>query len=340
MWNAATGISMTAGPVLGGFLVQLFGWRSVFFVNLPIGVAGLVYSRVLRESKSPTPRPFDLPGQFAVGLGLFALVYALISGTGDGWTSPLILSLFACSLLAWLGFLWIQRTAKHPTIPLRYLAQPTLSGASLLAVLAFSVTAGYQFVIMLYLQEVRGFSPLHAGLLTVPMTLAVLLVSPIAGRLTGTRGSRYPAMLAMWFLAVGTALLAATVGVGTSILVLICSFLVMGIGNGLINTPITTAAVSSMPKERAAVASAVATTGRQVGSAVGVALIGSVAFSIAAARSVRGFTDASLHTPLGGLHFSEGIRVGIFVASGLSLLGVVVARWAFSSPTVDHDQPA
>lgn len=331
MWNASTGVSTTAGPIIGGFLVQLFGWRSVFLVNIPIGIVALVCTKMLKESKSPTPRPFDFPGQIAIGVGLFTLVYALINGTNDGWFSPLILSLFAASVLSSILFVVVERTSPHPLIALRYLARPALSGAALLAVLAFTVTTGFQFINTLYLQEVRGFSPLHAGLLAIPTTAAVLLVAPLAGRLTGTRGPRVPAVLAMCFITAGMALLAAVIGVSSSIFLMILAFFLIGIGNGFVNTPITTAAISSMPRERAAVAGAVSTTGRQIGSALGVALIGSIVFSVAAnvGRASGGVGSAPLSSAAGALQFTDGMRYGDVVGAVLALLSIAVALWAF-----------
>jgi EmrB/QacA subfamily drug resistance transporter len=340
MWNASTGVSTTAGPVIGGFLVQLFGWRSVFLVNIPIGLTALAYMKVIKESKSPTPRPFDFPGQIAIGLGLLALVYALISGTADGWHSPLVLSLFIASIFFWLLFVNIQRVSAHPLIPLRYLKRPVLSGAALLAILAFTVTSGFQFINTLYLQEVRGFSPLHAGLLAVPTTLAVLVVSPISGRLTGTRGARLPAVLAMLFMTAGMVLLACVIAVSSPLFLLIVAFLLLGIGSGLINTPITTAAISSMPKERAAVASAVATTGRQIGTTLGVALIGSIVFSVASgvARAKGAVASASLSSHAGALQFTDGMRYGEIVGAALACAGVVVALWAFHADSRRTDE--
>lgn len=332
MWNAATGVSSTAGPIIGGVLVQWFGWRAVFLVNIPVGIAALAGTRALRESKSPTPRPFDLPGQLAIAAGLFSLTYALIEGPGHGWLSPLILGLFAVSVLCWLGFVVIQRTSPHPLIDLRYLASPALSGAALLAIFAFTVTSGFQFLNTLYLQNLRGFSPLHAGLLALPITLMVLVFAPVSGRLTGTRGPRLTAVLAMLFLTAGMAVLAAVGGSATPLLLLIVVFLLIGIGNGFVNVPITTAAISSMPRERAAVAGAVGTTGRQTGSSLGVALIGSIVFSVASLNG--GVSASALRAPQAAADFVHAMRVGNLVALLLAVVGIFVAMWAFRADTL------
>lgn len=285
---------------------------------------------MLRESKSPTARPFDLPGQFSIAAGLFTLTYALIEGPRHGWLSPLILGLFGASVLCWLGFVAVQRTSPHPLIALRYLARPALSGAALLAIFALTVTSGFQFLNTLYLQNLRGFSPLHAGLLMVPTTLMVLVFAPVSGRLTGTRGPRLTASLAMLFQTAAMVVLATVIGTATPLLLLIVVFVLMGVGNGFVNVPITTAAISSMPRERAAVAGAVATTGRQTGSNLGVAMIGSIAFSLASG----GVSAADLRNPVGAASFVHGLRVSNIVAALLAFVGIFVALWAFRADTL------
>jgi len=327
MWNTATGVSTTAGPVIGGLLVQAFGWRSVFLVNLPIGAAAVAWRKILPESRAEEPRPFDIPGQSALAVALSTLTYALISGPDDGWSSPLVVILLVVSLASCLAFVRAESRSPHPLIDLHYLARPALSGAALLAICAFVVIAGFQFLNTLYLQEVRGYSPLQAGLLFVPISAAVLVFSPIAGRMNGRRGPRLPATLAMAAMLAAMVLLTVGISLTTSLVLLVGVFLLVGTGSGLVNTSITAAAISSMPKDRAAVAGAVGTMGRQVGSNLGVALIGSIAFSIAG----TGHSAHALASVAADLSFVHGLRVGNLITAVIAALGIAVALWAFRS---------
>ena len=333
IWNIAAGLSSTAGPVIGGILVQGFGWRSVFLVNIPIGIIVLLCMRVVRESKSERPRPFDIPGQLSIGLGLFALVWALISGTNDGWTSPFVLSLFALAVFFGVAFFVVQRYVRHPLIALHYLRNPVLTGAAILAIIAFTVSSGFQFVNTLYLQQVRHFSPLHAGLFSLPLTLTVLVFAPLSGKMTGSRGARLPALIAMVAMAIGMTILAVVIGVGTPLIYLAVAFIFLGVGNGFINTPVTTAAISSMPRDRAAVAGAIGTTGRQIGNTLGVALIGSIVLSVATSVAhAHGYAHSGIPASgRGAIEFSDGMRYGEIVAAVLAFIGIYVASWAFRS---------
>jgi EmrB/QacA subfamily drug resistance transporter len=335
MWNVAAGVSTTAGPVIGGVLVQYFGWRSVFIINLPIGIAALFGTRILAESKAEIPRRFDVGGQLTIGLGLVTLTYALITAPTKGWTSPLILLLLVLSLFSWCGFLFVQRSSDHPLIGMQYLKRPALAGGALLAILAFTVLSGFQFLNTLYLQEVRNFSPLITGLVSLPLAVTVVIFAPIAGRMTGRRGPRGSAVIASCSLTAGMVLLTVFATSSVSLVALIFGYLVLGVGFGLINTPITTAAISSMPRERAGVAGAVSTTGRQIGANLGVALIGSIAFSVggtfgAPKRSGFGRVQAG--------DFVHGLRYGYGVAAILAGLGIAVALWAFRNWQAHSDE--
>ncbi len=329
VWGAISGLSTAAGPILGGVLVETLGWQSVFWVNVPIGLLVLVGTRRLAESRAERPRAFDVPGQAAIGVALATLTYALISGPDSGWGSTLILALLVISAASWVAFTIVERRRSQPLIELRELAQPALLGAVLLAIMAFLALGGYLFFNTLYLQNVRGFSPVEAGLLTVPTTAMTMVMAPLSGRITGTRGPRGPATIACLLIAGSMTVLASTITPTVPMGVLIIGYVLLGCGMGLINTPITNAAVSSMPPSRAGVAGATTSTARQIGTNLGVALLGSVIFSTASA----GGTHAHL-SGAAALAFTHGLRYGYILAGALALACSLLAAWAFRRPSV------
>lgn len=331
VWSATTGISMGIGPVLGGFLVENYGWRSVFLVNVPVGLVALAATRILRESKAEDPRPFDVPGQLSIAASLFLLTYGLISAPMSGWGSPITLSVFvgACGLLA--AFVTVERKSPQPMLPLSVFKNRAVTGSFALAVIAFLAMGSFLFFNTLYLQEVRGYSPLHAGLLVLPTTAVGLVLSPISGHLTGTRGARLPTTLATLFTTGGMALLAATLSVDTPVLLLMLSYLFIGFGQGLINPPLTNAAVSGLPRDQAGVAGAITTTGRQMGTNLGIALVGAVVFSISSRlNTTQHVHNRALSTLHGGMNFITGVRYGDLLAAVLSLASVAIAYVAFA----------
>jgi EmrB/QacA subfamily drug resistance transporter len=284
VWSATTAVSTGLGPPVGGLLVDSFGWRSVFWVNLPIvAVAVGLAWRHAPESRDREHRPLDLPGQLLVIVLLVCLTSGFISSSDGSWTSPTVLGLFAVAGLALVAFLVVEGRSRFPLLAPGLFRSPPFRGAAAVATLAFVVYAGFLFVNTLYLQEIRGFSPLIAGLVVVPTTIGNVVLSPLSGRITARSGPRLPVALAATSMLAGTALLAATVQSAPVPVLLLC-YVLIGSGVGLLNTPITTAAVDGLPDDRAGVAGAVTSTFRQVGNSLGVALLGSLTFA--------GFLDA------------------------------------------------
>ncbi|MFE7525909.1 MFS transporter [Kitasatospora sp. NPDC057542] len=293
VWSGVVGISMAAGPIIGGALVESAGWRAIFWINVPIGLAALFLTgRYVPESRAARTRRVDPVGQLLVVVLLAALTYAIIESPERGWTSPLALGCTAAALGALLGLLWYEPRRTDPLIDLRFFRSAPFSGATVIAVAAFAGLGGFLFVSSLYLQDVRGLDPLHAGLFMLPMAVMSLLTAPLSGRMVATRGPRTPLLLA------GTALTASAVlqAVGysehlpTGLLVL--AFLLFGTGFGLVNAPITNTAVSGMPRSQAGVAAAVASTSRQVGQSLGVAVTGAL-MAGAAQADPAAFTGAA-----------------------------------------------
>lgn len=276
VWSAVFGLSMALGPVIGGFLVTEIGWRGIFWVNVPVGIAALVLTKLfVPESRAPRARRFDPVGQSLVVAILACATYAIIEGPRHGWGSGLIIGLFAVAVIAAGLLVPYEGRREQPLIDPRFFRSLPFSGATVIAVCAFLSLGGFLFLNALYLQDQRGYSAVHAGLLTLPMALANLLSAPLSGRLVGTMGPRVPLIGASAATLVA-GLMMSTFTPTTSLATVGAAYVFMGLGFGLVNSPITNAAVSGMPRTQAGVAAAVASTSRQVGSSLGVAIFGSI----------------------------------------------------------------
>jgi EmrB/QacA subfamily drug resistance transporter len=279
VWGAVFGISMALGPVLGGALVSSLGWEAIFLVNIPIGlVAILLTVRFVPESRAPRPRRFDPVGQGAVFVLLAALTYGIIEAPHRGWTSPVIVTAFALAAAALVLLLAWEPRREEPLIDLRFFRSTPFASSITISVAAFGAFGGFLFLNTLYLQDVRGLSPLHAGLATLPLALMIVIVSPLSGRLVGRRGARAPLVVSGVCFTVAAAMLTG-IDAHTPLAWVLAAYTVFGVGFGFVNAPITNAAVSGMPRAQAGVAAAIATTSRQVGQTLGVAVIGAVAAS-------------------------------------------------------------
>jgi EmrB/QacA subfamily drug resistance transporter len=289
VWGAVFGISLALGPVVGGVLVTSLSWRAIFWINIPIGVAAVILTQLfVPESKAATARRVDPGGQARVSVTLATLTYGVIEGPSRGWGSPLIVAMFAVAAVAAVALVRVESRREQPLLDIRFFRSVPFSGASGIAVLAFGVLSGFLFLNTLYLQEGRGFSPLHAGLLTLPMAAMICLFAPVSGRLVGTKGPRLPLVLAGLATVVSLTLLTRVTN-ATSLPYLLASYVVLGIACGLVNAPISNTAVSGMPNSQAGVAASVASASRQTGSVLGVAITG----SIVAGASAAGLASAS-----------------------------------------------
>ena len=275
-WGAVVGISLALGPIVGGALTESVGWRAIFWINVPIGLAAVVLTALfVPESRAARARRIDPVGQALVIVTLASLTYAIIEGPKAGWSSVQSIGLFALAAVALASLIVYEPRRVDPLIELRFFRSAPFSGATVIAVSAFAAFSGFLFINTLYLQDVRGYSALDAGLCTLPMALAALACSPLSGRAVGGRGPRLPLLVAGVCM-VASALVLTTLTPTTSLLELLCVYAVFGIGFGSVNAPITYAAVSGMPNNQAGVAAAVASTSRQVGQALGVAVTGSI----------------------------------------------------------------
>ncbi len=276
VWAAVVGVSMAMGPVVGGLLVTSVGWRSIFWINIPVGLAAVCLARrYIPESRAPVARKVDVPGQVLVIMILSSVTYGIIEGPVAGWSSDLILGAFVVAAASLAAFLFWERRADQPLVDLRFFGSVPFSSAALIAVAAFAALGGFLFLNTLYLQDVRGLSPLRAGIDTLPMAAMAVLLPPISGRIVGRRGGRIPLLIAGAALT-ASCLMLVGLSAATPFTWLFTAYVIFGIGFGFVNAPITTAAVSGMPRAQAGVAAAIASTSRQIGQTLGVAVVGSL----------------------------------------------------------------
>ncbi|WP_076477007.1 DHA2 family efflux MFS transporter permease subunit [Williamsia sterculiae] len=275
LWGAVVGISMAVGPIVGGVLIDSVGWRGVFWINLPICLVTCTLAAIfVPESKSPVMRTLDPVGQALAIVALASLVFGLIEGPGLGWSSASTIVIFAVAVVAGSVFVGWERSHPDPFIDLRFFRSVPFSSATVIAVAAFAGYGAFLFLMSIYLQEVRGLSAVMTGVMFLPLAAATLICSPLSGRLVGRYGTRPSLVVSGVTLIVCTTMMATLSDL--SVTTLLVAFALFGIGFGVVNAPITNAAVSGMPRHRAGAASAVASTSRQIGVSIGVALAGTI----------------------------------------------------------------
>ncbi len=294
VWAGTAGMALAIGPLLGGVLTQQLSWHWIFFVNVPVGVAAVVVSRiVIPESRDTShEQGLDFPGLLSSGFSLFALTYALIEGNDKGWSSPLIVSLFVIAGLLMIVFVLLELHQRLPMLELSLFRIGNFVGSSLVALLVSLAMFGVFFFMSLYVQNIIGYSPTRAGASFLPMTVLVILVAPFAGRYSDRIGSR-------WLIATGMALVAVSlylfsrVGLHTTYPELLPAMIVGGIGMPLAMSPTTAAAMATVPVDKAGVGSGVLNSFRQVGGSLGIALLGAVMAS--GSSSFAGKAQAAYH---------------------------------------------
>ncbi|MEY9966037.1 EmrB/QacA subfamily drug resistance transporter [Streptacidiphilus sp. MAP12-16] len=319
VWGGTVGFSMALGPVVGGLLVGSVGWQSIFWINIPVGLAALLLAgRFVPESKAVKPRRVDPVGQLLVITMLASVTYGIIEAPAAGWTSMQTVLCFVLGLAAGVGLLGYESRRVEPLIDLRFFRSVPFSGATVIAVCGFASLAGFLFLNTLYLQDALGYSALHAGLYTLPMAAMTVVFAPISGRIVGGRGPRLPLVVAGIAMSL-SGLLLTGLSLTTPLGQLMAAYVLFGLGFGMLNAPITNTAVSGMPRSQAGVAAAVASTSRQVGQSLGVAVIGSVVTSSVHGPLRTGFTQAS--------HIGWWITVGCGLA--VLVLGILTTgAWA------------
>jgi len=305
IWAGVSGMALAAGPIVGGALVDSLGWQSVFFLN--IGIAAFVVARrVVRESRNPEGRHLDLPGQALAIIGLGTLTYALIEANHFGWTSALILGLFATAAIATGLFVWVELRSSSPMLDLTFFRNRTFAAAATVAGLVSFGMFGVFFFLTLFLQNVQGYSAFQMGLRSLPMTGAIILTAPVAGNVAGRIGPRIPMTVGLALVGVGM-LLMERITPGMPYSALWWNLLMMGIGMGLVMAPMTAAVMNAVPRRRAGMASATSNASREVGGVFGIALLGAI---------VTHFFASNLRTSLEKLPLPAGVKDQIVTLAG------------------------
>jgi EmrB/QacA subfamily drug resistance transporter len=321
VWGGVQGLSLGLGPIVGGALVDSAGWRSIFWINVPIVIVAIVGTALfVPESRAVRARRFDPVGQVLVIVVLGSIVYGIIEAPKVGWVSTETLVLAAVAVAALVALLIYEPRHTDPLLELRFFRSMPFSGATVTAVAGFCAYGSFLFLNTLYLQDVRGFSALQAGLCTLPIAVLIVVLAPISGRVVGRWGPRVPLLVA------GTGMALAGLSFTwltphTPLIALLGVYVLFGLGQGSINPPITNSAVSGMPRSMAGVAASVASTSRQTGTTLGVAVSGSLV-GATLARGGLPFTEAT-HTV-----WWMVFGVGVFVAA-LGLL--TTGRWALGT---------
>ncbi|HXZ58367.1 MAG TPA: MFS transporter [Gaiellaceae bacterium] len=316
IWAGVSAMALAIGPLLGGIITEHISWNWIFFVNVPIGiVAVLAAIFVVPESKDTSrEQRLDLPGLATSAIALFSIVFALIEANRYGWGSTLIMSLFALGAVSLVAFIWLELHQRLPMLDLSLFKSGTFTGANLVAILVTLAMFGIFVFFPIYMQTYLGWSPVQAGAALLPWTVMIVIFAPIAGKLSDRVGSRWLMAGGMTTVA-ACCLLLSTTGLNSSFWNLLPAFLLGGLGMSFVMTPMSAAAMGAAPVAKAGVASGVLNTFRQVGVALGIAIMGAIVTDRAATRG-------GLRNPEG---FVYGLTYGMKVSAAICLAGAVAA---------------
>jgi len=312
IWAGVSALALAIGPLVGGLLTEHLSWHWIFFVNIPVGVIAIAVSFLLiTESKDDTHESLDVPGLATSALGLFALTYGLIEANTYGWSSGRIVGSFVVAVVSLAAFVVIERRRRSPMLDLSLFRSGTYAGANIAMLLVALAMFGVFFFVSLYMQNVLGYSAVQAGAAFLPMTILIILVAPVAGKLSDKYGSRWLMTIGMVLLGVQLLYL-SQLGADASFWNLLPGFLVGGFGMAITMTPTVAAATRAVPVEKSGVGSAVLNAMRQVGGSVGIALMGAI---VAAEASGRPGLEG----------FMAGFERALFVAALIAFAGSIVA---------------
>jgi EmrB/QacA subfamily drug resistance transporter len=316
LWAGLSGIGLAAGPLAGGILAEAFGWPAIFLVNLPIGVVLLLAGlRMLEESRNPNAPAIDVPGTLLSIAGVGALTYGLIEGGSRGWTSPVIVGCFVAGAAVLAGFVAVEGRRSAPMLPLRLFRQRLFTVSNTAMVVVGFALMGSAFFFSQFFVYVQGSSILRAGLQTLPATLAMVVVSPFAGRVAARYGFRSVVTVGLALAGVGLLAL-GTVHADTGYGNVWWRLAIVGIGFGLTMSPLTGAAIQAVVPQEGGLASGVSSTTRQIGAVLGVAVLGAI---------VHGRESS-------GASFEAGLNSAFLAAGAVTLASAVFTGLCLAKP--------
>ena len=317
IWAGVSALALAIGPLLGGILTEDINWSWIFFINIPVGVLGVLAARVFIDETKDTSREqrLDLPGLLSSGIGLFALTYGLIETNDHAWTSTRVLSLLALAVVALAVFAILELRQRIPMLDLSLFRDPTFAGANTAMLLVGLAMFGIFFYNSLFLQRVLGYGAIKTGATFLPMTVLIILVAPAAGKISDRIGARWLMGAGMTLLSVSL-LIFGTLDQSSSFWNLLPGLLVGGVGMAITMAPTTSAAMGSVPVDKAGVGSAVINSMRQVGGSLGIAIMGAL---VATQVSV-----ASLDPRYAG-QFVDGYHRAVHVGAAIVLAGAVIS---------------
>ena len=322
IYGAASGSGAAAGVLLGGVLTSYFGWSWIFFINVPVGAAAIALTPfLLRDSRADLPhRHFDLAGAASVTSGLMLLVYALTRATSDGWSSPVTVGLLAASAALLASFIWIESRSRSPLLPLRILRLRALAAANATMAIVGAVTFAEFFTLTLYVQDVLHYSAVQSGVAFVAFALSVVVTSNLAQLVVGRVGVRTTLMTGLTLAAISLGLLTRLPVDGHYFWDLFPAFVLGGAGLGFSFVPVTIASLAGVERADAGVASGLVNTSRQIGGAIGLAAISTIAAS--ATADYAGAHGVAVTSAAAAVH---GFQTSFVVLGALLVAGLVIA---------------